>query len=815
MQSLMIHILITALVMVAVAVGCYVVEKNRKLRGAAWQWQVFLGILFGTLAIAAMAYGGVLRNNVDNIQDVAPLLAGLLFGAPAGILAGVLGAIGRPLLLPELGNHVCYAASLSLVVSGLFAAFLRRGLFDDKKPSAWYGLAAGFLISVCHVMIFMLLHIHVVGFLETYTVAEDFLVPLAAGSSLCLLVAMGLVAHLGKEKERTAVRPHGLAQIFQRWLLVCIIAAFSITCVYTWFVQTQMALVNVENALRLNINDLQDEVLEVSDRNLLGITRQVAAQVTPACYLNENGDGPFQNHQLNDMARAFNVTDINLCDSQGVNVASTTSSFVGYDLAKGQQSSEFLILLHGARAFVQPYQPMSSAPDVSRKFAGVPLPGGGFVQVGYDADRFHWSLQSSLNGLTHYRHIWYTGGIIIADNNGVIVSDSADNAGRSLASIGLPFPVQIEADKVFHTSLYGKDVICMYNMMEGYYIITYITNTEAMFSRNFSFSIMVVMEIVLFAVIFLLIYFLVKKLVVDNIHKINASLEKITGGNLNVKVAVRANDEFTSLSDDINSTVETLKQYIAEAAARIDKELEFARDIQYSALPSVFPPYPERKEFEIFATMNTAKEVGGDFYDFYFLGSRQLAFLIADVSGKGIPAAMFMMTAKTVIKSLAESGLPLAEVFRQANEKLCEGNDTGMFVTAWMGILDTESGCVEFVNAGHNPPVLVQNHKPAYLKMSSGLMLGGMEGVVYKAGSFTLAKEDLVLLYTDGLPEAIDLEKNMFGKERVLQAVGKYEDAPVDALLPAVSKTLEQFVGEAEQFDDITMVGLRFKGNVQ
>lgn len=116
MQSLMIHILITALVMVAVAVGCYVVEKNRKLRGAAWQWQVFLGILFGTLAIAAMAYGGVLRNNVDNIQDVAPLLAGLLFGAPAGILAGVLGAIGRPLLLPELGNHVCYAASLSLVV---------------------------------------------------------------------------------------------------------------------------------------------------------------------------------------------------------------------------------------------------------------------------------------------------------------------------------------------------------------------------------------------------------------------------------------------------------------------------------------------------------------------------------------------------------------------------------------------------------------------------------------------------------------------------------------------------------------------------
>ena len=153
---------------------------------------------------------------------------------------------------------------------------------------------------------------------------------------------------------------------------------------------------------------------------------------------------------------------------------------------------------------------------------------------------------------------------------------------------------------------------------------------------------MVVMEVVLFAIIFLMVYFLVKKLVVDNIHKINDSLEKITGGNLNEKVEVHSNEEFTSLSDDINSTVDTLKQYIAEAAARIDKELEFARNIQHSALPSVFPPYPEHKEFEIFAAMDTAKEVGGDFYDFYRLGKHQLAFLIADVSGKGIPAAMFM-----------------------------------------------------------------------------------------------------------------------------------------------------------------------------
>ena len=150
-------------------------------------------------------------------------------------------------------------------------------------------------------------------------------------------------------------------------------------------------------------------------------------------------------------------------------------------------------------------------------------------------------------------------------------------------------------------------------------------------------------------------------------------------------------------------------EVIKEAEERIDAELAFAKAIQHAALPSVFPPYPERKEFEIFASMHTAKEVGGDFYDFYFVDDENLAFLMADVSGKGIPAAMFMMTSKTFIKSYAESGVSVEEVFTYANAKLCEGNDAGMFVTAWMGILNTKTGKVLFANAGHNPPLLHQS----------------------------------------------------------------------------------------------------------
>ena len=277
---------------------------------------------------------------------------------------------------------------------------------------------------------------------------------------------------------------------------------------------------------------------------------------------------------------------------------------------------------------------------------------------------------------------------------------------------------------------------------------------EALFSRDISVYVTVFMEFVVFGVLFIFVYFLIKKLVVDNMEKVNRSLSEITGGNLDVVVDVRSNEEFASLSDDINSTVLTLKRYIAEAAARIDRELEFAKAIQHSAIPSVFPPFPGHSEFDIFASMYTAKEVGGDFYDFYFVGEDRIAFLVADVSGKGIPAAMFMMTSKTIIKGYAESGIPVNDVFTVANEKLCESNEAGMFVTAWMGVLELKTGLVEFANAGHNPPLVRhRNGKFEYLRVRPGLVLAGMEDIKYKKNELKLSAGDEIFLYTDGVTE--------------------------------------------------------------
>ena len=327
--------------------------------------------------------------------------------------------------------------------------------------------------------------------------------------------------------------------------------------------------------------------------------------------------------------------------------------------------------------------------------------------------------------------------------------------------------------------------------------------------RDASLYTSIFMLILIFAALFIFIYFLIKKVIINNLQKINGTLSEITGGNLNVKVDVRSNAEFSSLSDDINSTVSTLKRYIGEAAARIDKELEYAKQIQLSALPSNFP---DTENYSIYAQMIAAKEVGGDFYDFYSLDDNTVLFLAADVSGKGIPAAMFMMTAKTIIKDLAERGLSVDEIFTLANEKLCENNESGMFVTAWMGKIDLSTGKLSFANAGHNPPVIVHaNGECEYLKSRTGFILAGMEGMRYRANEMTLNRGDRIFLYTDGVTEATDINEALYGEDRLKSYIDKNINLKAEALLSGLKEDIDLFAGDAPQFDDITMLIFDYK----
>ena len=251
-----------------------------------------------------------------------------------------------------------------------------------------------------------------------------------------------------------------------------------------------------------------------------------------------------------------------------------------------------------------------------------------------------------------------------------------------------------------------------------------------------------------------------------------------------------------------------VRQQIREQAA---KEMKMATDIQLSALPSVFPPFPDETRFDIWASMETAKEVGGDFYDFYFMGQDRILFLVADVSGKGIPAAMFMMRAKTLIKSAAQTGKPIAQVFEEVNNALSEGNTSCTFVTAWAGELNTRTGHVTFVNAGHNPPVLLRGGKAELLKSRPSLALGAMPEVRYRVGDLHLEPGDEIYLYTDGIVEQPDPSGKLYGEGRLLKVLSGPERRQKD-LLDAVIADVRRYAAGVEQADDCTQLAIRYRG---
>ena len=793
---------------VALSALVYMAERTNAARKMPYMAkQILIGIMFGALAIMGTECGVKIEGAVINARDASPICAGLLFGAPAGIIAGVIGGVERWLaVFWGAGEYTRLACSISTVLAGVFAAVLRKYMFDNKKPRWHYCLATAIITEVIHMLMIFLTNMSDVH--TAFSFVRACSLPMIAVNGLSVMLAGALLSLLS-EKERKSTRHNlkNISQSFQRWLLICVTAGFLMTTVFTWALQTKLAKNEADELIRLNIEDVREDILEASNKNLLEITREIASRI--------DSNDRANTKLLKILGKEYDIAEINIINSDGIITVSTYDNFLNYDMRGGEQSAEFLVLLDGeTKEYVQSYQPTSSDPTISRKYAGVVLDSGGFVQVAYDAERFQRDIDDVVIGVTRNRHIGENGSIIIVGEDWNIVSDRHGNEGANLAVTGIYIDRgTMPADKTFEAVVYGESAFCSYIISEGYYIVAAMPQSEAMFSRDISVYITVFMEFVVFGMLFIVVYFLIKKLVVDNMVKINKSLAMITGGNLDTVVNVRTNEEFASLSDDINSTVVTLKRYIAEAAARIDRELEFARSIQHSAIPTVFPPYPGHGEFDIYATMDTAKEVGGDFYDFYFVGENRLGFLIADVSGKGIPAAMFMMTAKTIIKGYAEAGKPVDEVFTTANEKLCESNDAGMFVTAWMGVLDTVTGKVEFANAGHNPPLV--RHAGGgfeYMKSKPGFILAGMEGMKYRKNEFTLAPGDEIYLYTDGVTEATDSENNLYGEERLLALMNSMSGLTGEEICRAVKADIDAFVGDAPQFDDITMLYLKYNG---
>ncbi len=285
---------------------------------------------------------------------------------------------------------------------------------------------------------------------------------------------------------------------------------------------------------------------------------------------------------------------------------------------------------------------------------------------------------------------------------------------------------------------------------------------------------------------------------------------------------IRTGDEIENLSlvmADMERDLSDIEPDLTEATAkneRISTELSLATKLQAAFIPHDFPPFPGRNEFGLYAFMRPAKEVGGDFYDYFLIDDDHLCLVMADVSGKGIPGALFMMVSKIIISSCAMLGRSAGEILTKTNEAICSNNPESMFVTAWLGILEISTGKLTAANAGHEYPVLKSpDGNFELLKDKHGFVVGGMDGMKYTEYEIDLKPGSKLFLYTDGVPEAMDVDGKMFGIERMLDVINRYKDSDPEKILSSVRDAVDEYAGEADQFDDLTMLCFEYFGKAE
>ena len=281
---------------------------------------------------------------------------------------------------------------------------------------------------------------------------------------------------------------------------------------------------------------------------------------------------------------------------------------------------------------------------------------------------------------------------------------------------------------------------------------------------------------------------------------------------------IRTGDEIENLSyvmadmeRDLTVYMDNLTSITAEKE-RINTELDLARRIQADMLPNIFPAFPDRKDFDIYASMKPAKEVGGDFYDFFLLDDSHLALVMADVSGKGVPAALFMMISKILVQNYVMSGMSPGKVLEVLNEQICENNREEMFITIWLGVLNLETGILTACSAGHEYPILKDPDGDfKMIKDQHSFVVGGLAGQKYREYTLQMDQGSKLFLYTDGVPEATNIREELFGMERTLRALNDAKEEAPDAIIRRVDRSVEYFVGEASPFDDMTMMCIEYK----
>lgn len=433
--------------------------------------------------------------------------------------------------------------------------------------------------------------------------------------------------------------------------------------------------------------------------------------------------------------------------------------------------------------------------------------------------------------------------VVIPEDVQFYIWDTGAEGDEGVCDLGDTDEYYGDGDKVMHAAFAPdaeRTILITKDSAYGYLASAYVAVLDSAGTPVALASVDVSMDAILreirqFYILFLLVslgivvvsalfyYFYIRRILIKPIHMLDEDTQHLVSQNMKTlgtfRNRVRTGDELQWLGESFEHMTRELEAYIKNLAAvtaekeRIGAELHVATQIQADMLPRIFPAFPDRREIDLYAFMEPAKEVGGDFYDYFLVDDDHLAMVMADVSGKGVPAALFMVIAKTLIKNRAQMGGRPAEILHDVNNQLCEGNDSNLFVTVWLGILELSTGKGVAANAGHEHPVLRRkNGKYELVVYRHSLAVAIMAGMRFGEHEFQLYPGDRLFVYTDGVPEATNEKDEFYGTDRMLAALNAWPDAGPKNMLENTRNDIRQFIGQAPQFDDITMLMLDYKG---
>lgn len=365
---------------------------------------------------------------------------------------------------------------------------------------------------------------------------------------------------------------------------------------------------------------------------------------------------------------------------------------------------------------------------------------------------------------------------------------------------------------VTYITYHGKKYVPFYREMNNGMVLVVCIPKSEMFKYVNMFYVYIILVMLLIGLIVpALLYYSMNFYIINPIDKLIKIAQKISKGE-DIKILIEKPEEFAQLALTYDKMTNDIKA-ITRERAKFHMELSIAKSIQASSLPNVFPPFPQIKEFDIFASMEPAKEVGGDFYDFFFINETEFMFVIADVSGKGIPAALFMMTVKTLINNFSQIGYSKKQLIETINKKICEINKQDFFVTMLSGIVDIKTGKMSVINCGHNLPLIKRNDgKYEYLQLDSNIVLGVFDDAKFEIYETTLNSGDIIYTYTDGVTEAINADNEMYGEEKLYDCLNDIEETDPTIIAKKVKSSIQNYTNSIPQSDDITMLIFKYNG---